>query len=273
MPAAAISRTIAFTGSDEKRASGAPATLGASTGCAPSLSGMRASMRLTATRSTEISARPPGEAGRRSTMSGECSTISRSMRSAAPANVTGSTAVTSVSGPAHSEATSRTASPDGFDGVAGEGLEAGEQDVVTGSAYEACASVLVPRETPSPRHPMTDPVTFDVSRAPDHRGDRDGARRVHELLRRRAHRARRRRRDAGAGGERAARAVRHDGHRLHRRSRGGTGCRSPSRGRRPAPRCSPPPEWSRAAGRRRWGRSSSSRRSSWSPGCGRCSAG
>ena len=46
----------------------------ASTGCAPSLSGMRASMRFTATRSTEISARPPARPVA-ITMSGECSTI------------------------------------------------------------------------------------------------------------------------------------------------------------------------------------------------------
>ena len=49
------------------------------------------------------------------TTSGECSSMSRASCAAAPAKVTGSTAVTSVSEPFHAEPTSRTASPDGFE--------------------------------------------------------------------------------------------------------------------------------------------------------------
>ena len=71
--------------------------------------------------------------------------------------------------------------------------------------------------------------------APHHRGDRDRAGRLHELVRGRADRARRRRCDACAGGERAAGAVPHDGRRRRSCSPGGTGCRSRSPGRRPAP--------------------------------------
>ena len=137
-----MSRTIAFTGSDEKRAVGAPAMLGSSTGCSPSLSGMRASIRLTAMRSTAMSARPPARPVA-ITMSGECSSMSAPRRPAAPANVTGSTAVTNVSGPAPLGVCEAHGLAGRVRSVAGEGLEAGEQDRRHRFSLRVCAGALI----------------------------------------------------------------------------------------------------------------------------------
>lgn len=58
-PAALIPVTHAFTGSVVKYALGPPGITGTSTGCEPALSGIRASIRLIATRSGVTSGRPP----------------------------------------------------------------------------------------------------------------------------------------------------------------------------------------------------------------------
>ena len=72
-----------------------------------------------------------------------------------------STSVTRSSGPSHRDATRRTASPDGFVASPAKGSNPVSSTVVTSSAYEPCASVLIPRPAaanparnpPSLRHP------------------------------------------------------------------------------------------------------------------------
>ena len=193
--------------------------------------------------------------------------------SAAPAKVTGSTAVTSVSGPVHCGGDEADGLAGGVRGVSAERLEAGEQHgrhrfSLRGRALPCWYAVTAEPEASDDRSRHV-----DLSRAPDHRRNRDGARRASRARSRScspasARSARRpSRRPAGCSRSASRWASRPSC------SRGDTGCRSPSRGRPPAPRCSPPPGWSRAAGRPRSAPSSSSPRSSCSPASGRTSVG
>ena len=58
-PAARIAATARLAGRVANRAAGPSARTGRSTGCSPALSGIRASCRFTATRSTRTAAVPP----------------------------------------------------------------------------------------------------------------------------------------------------------------------------------------------------------------------
>ena len=57
-PASRMARTMSFTGTVAKYAAGPPGTMGASAGCYPALSGIRASSTLMATRSGATALRP-----------------------------------------------------------------------------------------------------------------------------------------------------------------------------------------------------------------------
>lgn len=74
-PARCTPRSMALTGRLAKYAAGPPGITGVSTGWAPMLSGMRASLTLMPTRSMESAARPPAWP-RHTTRAGLCASIS-----------------------------------------------------------------------------------------------------------------------------------------------------------------------------------------------------
>ena len=109
-PASRTAAAHALTGSVEKNAAGAPAITGTSTGAEPSLSGMRASIRLTATRSMPTADRCAASPTPITSVGDSSATAVRST-CRAPRNDTGSSR-TARSSPSQRAATSCTASHD-----------------------------------------------------------------------------------------------------------------------------------------------------------------
>jgi len=94
MPEACTASTAALIGSVLKYAAGPLSMIGWSVGANPALSGMRASSTLIATRSGVMLSLPAARPTA-TTVSGLCSSINWSMRTAAAPNSTGSTAICS----------------------------------------------------------------------------------------------------------------------------------------------------------------------------------
>src|ERR1051325_3356247 len=111
-PASRNAATAALTGSLVKYAAGPVATIGRSIGCCPSLSGIRASSTLIATRSSDNSARPPASPTH-STMSGCVAAIASSSAAIARPNTVGTMRVSIVRSSSR-DGSRNTASPEGL---------------------------------------------------------------------------------------------------------------------------------------------------------------
>ena len=104
---------MALTGSVEKYAPGPPAITGSSMGWRPALSGMRASTRLMATRSTDTSDRPLAWP-RHTTRSGRVSSSAPCSRSSTSLNTQGSWRAATVAPPMTAPSSRRAASQEGL---------------------------------------------------------------------------------------------------------------------------------------------------------------
>src|SRR6185312_8073465 len=114
--------SMALIGSVEKYAAGPLRSTGTSMGCAPALSGMRASITLMATRSSEMPARPPARPKAMASRGRATRKVRRKAGSAAPNSVGNSTATTRC--PAmRLPSSARTACQDGFSASPSNGVK------------------------------------------------------------------------------------------------------------------------------------------------------
>src|SRR6185437_12101898 len=131
--------SMALIGSVEKYAAGPLRSTGTSMGCAPALSGMRASITLRATRSSEMPARPPARPKAMASRGRATRKVRRKAGSAAPNSVGNSTATTRC--PAmRLPSSARTACQDGFSASPSNGVKPVSRtvgkDLVIGSKPE-----------------------------------------------------------------------------------------------------------------------------------------